>query len=86
MAIEITTQDWVEIENLTADKTYTLQAKTKTGNNEYKPIDILFTQASQEPTNDADSFIGDAFKFKKGTRNVYIKTKATPITIHVEES
>lgn len=84
MNFNLTTTEWHKIENLTDDKTYTLQAKTGTTN--YDIVNILLTSSSAMPTIPNNGILADTFKFKKvSTKDIYIRTLATPVNIYIEE-
>lgn len=83
MNFDLDTTQWTKVENLETDKTYVLQAKR--GEVNFSSARILFTQADAVPTGDNIGLWGDCFKFKKSTKNIYIRTNAYPLNIQIEE-
>lgn len=89
MNFDVTTQNWQEVENLTDDKTYFLQAKTISNavfTVFYGNTNILFVQAATKPEDNKTGLLGNEFKFTKVSGvKIYIKALGTPINIDVQE-
>ena len=89
MNFDVTSQEWQEVENLTDDKTYFLQAKTISNAifaTFYGNTNILFAQSATIPTDNKTGLLSNEFKFtKKSGINIYIKALGTPINIEVQE-
>ena len=89
MNFDITNTDWAEIENLTDDTTYMLQAKTVSDSWYYKnyaTTNILLTQADTLPTDNKTGILASDIKFKKVSGlNIYIKAINVPTNIDIQE-
>ncbi len=89
MNFDLTTTDWIEIENLTNDKTYYLQSRIIINRDNklyFYPEDILYTQSATVPTVEYAGLLDNSFRFdKKSGKNVYVKAVKGLSNIHVEE-
>lgn len=89
MNFDLTTTEWEEVENLTDDKIYILQAKSVNVLDyfvRYDVVDVLFAQSATEPADNKTGFVGSEFKFKKVSGvKIYIKAISTPVNIDVQE-
>lgn len=89
MNFDITTTEWQQVENLTDDTTYVLQAKTISESffyKSYSDINILFEQGTSLPTDAKTGIMASAIKFKKVSGiNIYVKCLGTPTNIDIQE-
>ncbi len=89
MNFDVTTQAWQEIENLTDNTTYLIQAKTVSNgflSKFYDEVNILFEQGTSLPDDDKTGILTSAIKFKKVSGvNIYIKCLGTPTNIDIQE-
>lgn len=89
MNFDVTSLEWQEVEDLTDDKTYTLQAKCVNDYVWYKNTsvtNILLTQSVDIPNDNKTGFLDSQFKFKKTSGvKVYIKALGTPINVEIQE-
>lgn len=89
MNFDVTTQDWQEVENLTDDTIYLMQAKTVSngyGITAYGEANILFHQGTSVPTDNKIGQLATDVKFKKVEGvNIYIKALNTPTNIDIQE-
>ncbi len=88
MNFDLTTTEWTEIENLTNDKTYFLQAKSINEDFEspiYRKQKVLYS-IGDKPTDIKTGLLISEKVFKKTEgMNIYIKALATPINIEIQE-
>lgn len=89
MNFDITNQEWQEVENLTDNTTYVIQAKTVSNSfstKAYGETNILFEQGTELPTDDKTGIMASAIKFKKVSGvNIYIKCLSIPTNIDIQE-
>ena len=89
MNFDVNSLEWQEVEDLTDDKTYTLQAKAVNDYVFYKnyvATNILLAQSADAPEDNKTGFLDSQFKFKKTSGvKVFIKPLGTPINVEVQE-
>lgn len=92
MNLELINDEWNEITGLEEGTTYFLQAKKRielagsSNKHSYIHSNINFALAASKPEDDLDAGFGSAWKFKKGTSNVYVKADKLPCVIYVVEA
>jgi len=78
---EITTTNWTKINGLDSTKTYILQARLI---NEERTIPVNWFQGDNAPQTTDRQVLATTSKFK-ATKNIYVKSQATPVIIVVQE-
>lgn len=81
MNFDLTDVEWHEVTGLTEGKHYVMQAKR--GEQAFSTGTILFTQGTSVPTDLKESIVVSTTKFKKGSKNIYVRSFNASITINV---
>ena len=85
MNFDLTNTQWYKVNDLIDNSAYMLQAKMKLYQDDFKEVDILFTQLPIYPPEIDDGILGSDIKFKKRAgEDVYIRTLTTPTNIQIE--
>ena len=81
MNFDLTDAEWHELTGLTEGKYYVMQAKR--GEHAFSTCNILYTQGTNIPADPKECIVVSTTRFKKGSKNIYVKSFNTSITINV---